>query len=83
MKSILVLLLRLAFVSVQADNNPREREQKIAKRDVWHAAKLRGVSFRAIGQEPGWLLEISNGEKIYLYWSQYASQNYALSAHSY
>lgn len=66
MKSILPFLLILAFVTVQADNNPREREQKIAKRDVWHAAKLRGVSFRAIGQEPGWLLEISNGEKIYL-----------------
>ena len=32
--------------------------------DVWHAAKLRGVAFRAIGQEPGWLLEITNGEEI-------------------
>lgn len=25
---------------------------------VWEAAKLRGVSFRALGQEPPWLLEI-------------------------
>jgi putative lipoprotein len=25
---------------------------------VWEAAKLRGVSYRAIGQEPPWLLEI-------------------------
>ena len=33
---------------------------------VWHAAKLRGVAFRAIGQEPGWLLEITNGEEILL-----------------
>jgi uncharacterized membrane protein len=33
---------------------------------VWHKAKLRGVSFRAIGQEPGWLLEISNGIEILL-----------------
>ena len=66
MKFILPLILILSSLTVQADNNPREREQQIAKHDVWHAAKLRGVSFRAIGQEPGWLLEISTGEKIYL-----------------
>lgn len=42
------------------------REQELAKNDVWHAAKLRGVAFRAIGQEPGWLLEITNGEEILL-----------------
>jgi putative lipoprotein len=41
-----------------------EYEQELAKNDVWHAAKLRGVAFRAIGQEPGWLLEIKNGEEI-------------------
>ena len=34
--------------------------------DVWHKAKLRGVAFRAIGQEPGWLLEITNGVEILL-----------------
>ena len=34
--------------------------------DVWHQAKLRGVAFRAIGQEPGWLLEITNGAEILL-----------------
>ncbi len=33
---------------------------------VWHQAKLRGVSFRAIGQEPGWLLEIMDGSEILL-----------------
>ena len=33
---------------------------------VWHQAKLRGVSFRAIGQEPGWLLEITDGSEILL-----------------
>jgi uncharacterized membrane protein len=31
-------------------NNPRAA--------VWEAAKLRGVSYRAIGQEPPWVLEI-------------------------
>jgi putative lipoprotein len=34
--------------------------------NVWHKAKLRGVAFRAIGQEPGWLLEITNGVEILL-----------------
>ncbi len=34
--------------------------------NVWHRAKLRGVAFRAIGQEPGWLLEITNGTEILL-----------------
>jgi len=39
-------------------------EEELAKNNVWHKAKLRGVAFRAIGQEPGWLLEITNGEEI-------------------
>ena len=43
-----------------------DREYELARNDVWHAAKLRGVAFRAIGQEPGWLLEITNGEEILL-----------------
>jgi uncharacterized membrane protein len=33
-------------------NNPRTA--------VWEAAKLRGVDYRALGQEPGWQLEISS-----------------------
>jgi uncharacterized membrane protein len=49
---------------VQED--PVAREQELAKNNVWHKAKLRGVAFRAIGQEPGWLLEITNGEEILL-----------------
>ena len=44
---------------------------------VWHKAKLRGVSFRAIGQEPGWLLEISSGTGIFL------STNYGQSKNHY
>ena len=47
--------------------------------NVWHQAKLRGVAFRAVGQEPGWLLEISNGEGIFLvtdYGSTRASMPY-------
>lgn len=43
-----------------------ERKDEAAIDSVWHQAKLRGVAFRAIGQEPGWLLEIKNGEEILL-----------------
>ena len=49
-----------------AAEDPVAREQELAKNNVWHKAKLRGVAFRAIGQEPGWLLEITNGEEILL-----------------
>ena len=35
-------------------------------KDVWHQAKLRGVAFRAVGQEPGWLLEMTDGVEIVL-----------------
>ena len=46
--------------------DPVAREQELAKNNVWHKARLRRVAFRAIGQEPGWLLEIKNGEEILL-----------------
>ncbi|NZA27356.1 hypothetical protein H0E84_13270 [Luteimonas sp. SJ-92] len=29
----------------------------------WEAAAARGVAFRALGQEPGWLVEIGDGEQ--------------------
>jgi uncharacterized membrane protein len=44
---------------------------------VWQRAKLRGVAFRAIGQEPGWLLEITNGTEILLV------TDYGQNRHSY
>ena len=49
-----------------AQEDPVAQEQELAKNNVWYKAKLRGVAFRAIGQEPGWLLEITNGEEILL-----------------
>jgi len=68
MSRITALLLMTAISACgaqeQASEDPVAREQELAKNDVWHAAKLRGVAFRAIGQEPGWLLEITNGEEI-------------------
>ena len=48
----------------ESGGDPAMSEEERAKNNVWHKAKLRGVAFRAIGQEPGWLLEIKNGEEI-------------------
>jgi len=36
----------------------------ISKEKSWQAAKLRGVNFRALGQEPGWILEITKGAQM-------------------
>lgn len=67
MKALLFCIIALVILSltVYAGGEP-ESEEDIAARDVWHAAKLRGVAFRAIGQEPNWLLEMTTGEKILL-----------------
>lgn len=50
----------------QAENPKPAVIDEHAIDNVWHQAKLRGVAFRAIGQEPGWLLEITNGREILL-----------------
>ena len=34
--------------------------------DPWSDARGRGVDFRAVGQEPGWLLEIDNERGMHL-----------------
>lgn len=34
--------------------------------DPWERAKAEGIDFRAIGQEPGWLLDIRDGERLWL-----------------
>lgn len=37
-----------------------------AARDPWQEARLRGIEFRALGQEPGWYLEIDEGQVMHL-----------------
>ena len=71
--SVSVVWVVLAFL-LTASACARQDEAKTTEpefdetpiNNVWHQAKLRGVAFRAIGQEPGWLLEITNGEEILL-----------------
>ncbi len=58
--------LLCACDSHQQTPSPTELVDVTSINDVWHKAKIRGVSFRAIGQEPAWLLEITNGTEILL-----------------
>jgi uncharacterized membrane protein len=59
---VVCLLAACGVVSNARATVPVVDESSINK--VWHKAKQRGVSFRAIGQEPGWLLEITTGREI-------------------
>ncbi len=42
-------------------------------------ARLSGVDFRAVGQEPGWLLDVDDGERIVLL-AAYGSERYVFPA---
>ena len=44
-------------------------------RAIWEHAKLNGVDFRALGNEPGWTMEISNKRDILLV-TDYGQQSY-------
>ena len=52
--------------SIQLDNRSLENCRNDSRAAVWEAAKLRGVSYRAIGQEPGWVLEIDRDQGFLL-----------------
>lgn len=74
----LVALLLLAACSKQESGTPETPPfDEASITNVWHKAKLRGVAFRAIGQEPAWLLEITEGTEIVL------STDYGQSINSY
>ena len=49
------------------------------KQSIWEDAKLRGVDFRAVGNEPGWTLEIRNSEQI-LFVTNYDQDRYTFPA---
>ncbi len=63
---ILFVLVAAGCAATERVDSAPEGFDESSITNVWHKAKLRGVSFRAIGQEPGWLLEITNGTEILL-----------------
>jgi len=71
---IVCLAVLLAGCTSAATTPPQPIDEH-AIDDVWHRAKLRGVAFRAIGQEPGWLLEITDGQEILLVTDYGANRN--------
>ncbi|MBT8440495.1 MAG: MliC family protein [Gammaproteobacteria bacterium] len=48
-------------------------------RAIWEHAKLNGVDFRALGNEPGWYMEISNKQDILLV-TGYGQQTYRFTS---
>ena len=48
-------------------------------RAIWEHAKLNGVDFRALGNEPGWHMEISNRQDILLV-TDYGQQTYRFTS---
>lgn len=41
--------------------------RKNHRESIWQGAKLRGVDYRAVGQEPPWTLEISNRNQLQVF----------------
>ncbi|MDH3713689.1 MAG: hypothetical protein OET44_07575 [Gammaproteobacteria bacterium] len=67
--SVLIIAVAAPLSACDAQQQPSAAGKVVDEASintVWHKAKLRGVSFRAIGQEPGWLLEITDGQEILL-----------------
>lgn len=50
-------------------------------RAVWQGAKLRGVDFRPVGNEPGWHLEISQSNRV-LFVTDYGNSRFSLVVRS-
>ena len=66
----LLLLLLLVAMSCRAQPlpPPPEATVKAPLATPWLEARERGIDFRAVGQEPGWFLEIDHERSIRLVW---------------
>ena len=65
----IVILAALGLLVLSCSQQPPAEDipfDESSIESVWHKAKLRGVAFRAIGQEPGWFLEITDNTEILL-----------------
>jgi uncharacterized membrane protein len=51
------------FLPPQVDSGHLDCEHD-RRASIWEHAKLNGVSFRGLGNEPGWVLEIREGDRL-------------------
>jgi uncharacterized membrane protein len=51
---------------ISFDTRDHKNCKNDAKAAIWESAKLRGIDFRAVGNEPGWHLEISHQAITYI-----------------
>ena len=55
----LAFVVALAATACQADTRPDT--PAMAGESPWESAKARGVAFRGVGNEPGWVVEVDAG----------------------
>lgn len=67
--TLAILMTALGCTGDRPVENPEVHEATppaAERRDPWREAGERGIDFRAIGQEPGWYLEIDDGRSMRL-----------------
>ena len=64
---------------LEINNNKYLKCKHNQSESIWEDAKFRGVDFRAVGNEPGWNLEIIRSEKI-VFVGNYGQERYEFMA---
>ncbi|MFZ5757280.1 MAG: MliC family protein [Pseudomonadota bacterium] len=54
--------------TLQQNDTATDECQGTEVSSVWEAARLRGVTMRAVGNEPAWLLEVTPGQELVFAW---------------
>ena len=65
--STLLMLVAMAC-RAQPLPPPPEATARVPLATPWREARERGIDFRAVGQEPGWFIEIDHERSIRLVW---------------
>lgn len=66
--ALLSFLVLAAGIAACGSEPPPATEQTPARIDPWQNARERGIDFRAVGQEPGWYIEVDHEGSIHLVW---------------
>lgn len=64
--------------SLERDDHNRIKCKNNRRKAIWEDAKLRGADFRAVGNEPGWYLELSRNYGI-VFATNYGSEKYTFA----